>query len=119
MNTFVEFPADRKAIIVHIKGLLTNPEKLRRERDENHHRIKKLFLRDYVVYAAIRGADFRKACHEEGHKAARDHMQVVLRWIDENERAPSAYYQRELSRFVPEGVAYDELKACLELAISK
>ena len=119
-TTFIEFTAARKAMIAHTKGLLTDPKNLKREVvNEYGYRPKKLTLRDFVVYAALRGSDYRKASHPAGYDNAKDELKTVLAKITNYtpENQPASV-KKDLARFVPEGMPLDELKASLEQALA-
>jgi hypothetical protein len=119
-TTFIEFTDARKAMIAHTKGLLTNPANLKREVvNEYGYRPKKLTLRDFVVYAALRGSDYRKASHPAGYDNAKNELKTVLAKITNYtpEKQPASV-KKDLARFVPEGMPLDELKASLEQALA-
>lgn len=76
MNAFVEFSTTRKALIAHIKALITNPENMRPPRNEYGYRPRKIVFADYVLYAVVRGADWKKTSHLvlEGAPNAREKL---------------------------------------------
>lgn len=77
MTTYTPFSATRKAMIAHLKSRLTDRENIKLERNEYGNRIRKLFFQDYVIYAALRGADVRKTSHmPDGDNA----IEELKRW---------------------------------------
>lgn len=75
MNIFTPFTQTRKALIADVKALLTDPENLRIPRNEYGNKLPRLFFKDYVVYAVLRGADWKKTSHMEDGANAREVLQ--------------------------------------------
>lgn len=86
MNAYVEFSNTRKNLIASIKAIITNPENMRPPRNEYGYRAKKIFFRDYVLYAVARGADWRKTSHlvADGSPNAREQLVELHDEISQN-----------------------------------
>ncbi|MHD0644729.1 hypothetical protein ACYPKM_03785 [Pseudomonas aeruginosa] len=78
MTNYVPFNAARKNLVKGYKAFLTNPENLKRPMNSYGNRRKMLQLSDYAVYAAIRGADYRKTNWNVGGKVAFAHLEAEL-----------------------------------------
>lgn len=119
MTDFVQFTPARKA---QIKYLRTRLMTVKPERDLKYGtKYKRLFLTDFVVYAALRGADFRKGDHTGGHEAIAA-MQQVIRHIVYWGTSTSSFGVQFRDRFLPAGQTIDDLmdlKTILEESLAK
>jgi hypothetical protein len=80
MNAYVPFDTNRKALIADLKAMLTHPE-MKPFKDKVYGtKYPRLFLKDYAVYAALRGADYRKTSHlrDQGAPNAKEALESVL-----------------------------------------
>lgn len=86
MTTYVEFSSTRKNLIASIKAIITDSENMRPPRDEYGYRAPKIFFRDYVLYAAVRGADWKKTSHLylEGAPNAREELETLYKALVDN-----------------------------------
>lgn len=64
------FSEARRAMIAALKAFITDKGNMRPPRDQYGYRRKIIKFADYVVYAALRGADIRKTSHMEGGENA-------------------------------------------------
>ena len=121
-DTFVEFSAARKSLIAHGKERLTNRDNLRREANEYGNRAKKLFLRDYAVYASVRGADYRKASHMEDGANAKVELQglhgSLANFLVKNEDFASKPVPVQFARFAPDSASLVELEECRKASLA-
>ncbi len=119
MTDFVQFTPARKA---QIKYLRTRLMTVKPERDLKYGtKYKRLFLTDFVVYAALRGADFRKGDHTGGREAIAA-MQQVIRHIVYWGTSTSSFGVQFRDRFLPAGQTIDDLmdlKTILEESLAK
>lgn len=119
MTDFVQFTPARKA---QIKYLRTRLMTVKPERDLKYGtKYKRLFLTDFVVYAALRGADFRKGDHTGGREAITA-MQQVIRHIVYWGTSTSSFGVQFRDRFLPAGQTIDDLmdlKTILEESLAK
>ena len=74
-ETVVPFSEARRAMIATLKAFITDKGNMRPPRDEYGYRRKIIKFSDYVVYAALRGADIRKTSHMEGGENAIEALQ--------------------------------------------
>lgn len=121
METYVPFTATRKAMIATTKGLLTNPDNLKLTRNSYGNRIKHLFFEDYLVYAVLRGTDFRKASHPDGYDKAVIELKGVANTIGNYLKDQSGYNSKSATRYLPAEEpkeAAEELKALIEAAVA-
>jgi hypothetical protein len=121
MNTFVPFTAARKNMIITTKAMLTDPKNLKIDRNHYGNRIPHLFFQDYLVYAVMRGADFKKASHEDSLDMAKQHLKWVVDSLDSYLKDKTSYSARKAARYLPaeEGeIAAAELKALIEEALA-
>lgn len=121
-DTFILFTAARKQQIDHLRNRLMT------ERPYTHvhwgnsvSRIHPLGLTDYVVYAALRGADYRKGDHTGGKKAT-EALEGVIRaiayWGSSKAKTGSALHDK----YLPEGQTDEDffaLKDALEAELVK
>lgn len=80
MSAYVPFDTTRKSLIAQLKGMLTHPE-MKPFKDPTYGtKYPRLFLKDYAVYAALRGSDYRKTSHlrDEGAPNAKEALESVL-----------------------------------------
>lgn len=89
MNVFVPFTNARKAMIVSLKGILTDPKNMKFKRNMYGNKTNDLSFRDYVIYAALRGADYRKTSHMEDGENARSILEAMLRTINNHQKSPN------------------------------
>lgn len=120
MTDFVQFTPARKA---QIKYLRTRLMTVKPERDVKYGtKYKRLFLTDFVVYAALRGADFRKGDHDAGGRGAIAAMQQVIRHIEHWGTSTNSFGVQFRDRFLPAGQTIDDLmdlKTILEESLAK
>lgn len=119
MNTFIEFTNNRKSQIAHMRDRLTTIKPVVDEKYGTKY--KRLFLTDFAVYAALRGADFRKGDHTGGQEATKA-IRRVINDITYWGTSPSAIGVQLRKRFLPEGQTERDLmdvKAVLEEALEK
>ena len=113
MTNFIEFTKTRKEQIDHLRNRLMTEKP---DTDVYGTKHKALGLADYVVYAALRGADYRKGDHTGGKRA----HEAITRVIDNIVywgTSTSKFGQALRKKYVPEGQTTDqlmELKAALE-----
>ncbi|MBB4861244.1 hypothetical protein HNP46_000055 [Pseudomonas nitritireducens] len=88
-NEFVPFNEARKALVAAYKARLTDPENLKRPMLAHGVRPKKLSLRDYGVYAALRGADYRKTNISANGADALGHIENELQHLQAVSKALS------------------------------
>lgn len=77
MTTFTPFTQARKTLIADVKALLTDPENLCIPRNQYGNKLPRLFFKDYVVYAVLRGADWKKTSHMEDGGNAREVLESL------------------------------------------
>ena len=122
MNAYVEFTTTRKALIAHIKALITNPENMRPPRNEYGYRARKIFFADYVLYAVARGADWRKTSQlaAEGAPTAREALvalhDALAQHIAKGKDADSVPYR--WARYIGKDADQHELLALLKAALA-
>lgn len=122
MTTFIPFTAVRKQQIDHLRNrLMTLRPYTHVYYGDSVSRIHPLGLTDYVVYAALRGADYRKGDHTGG-KQATEALESVIRaityWGSSKARTGSALRDK----YLPEGQTDDDffaLKDALEAELAK
>lgn len=105
MTNFIEFTKTRKEQINHLRTRLMTEKP---DTDVYGTKHKALGLTDYVVYAALRGADYRKGDHTGGKKA----NEAITRVINN-----IGCWESLRKKYVPEGQTTEqlmELKAALE-----
>lgn len=120
MNAFIPFTAARKAMIISTKAMITDPKNLKLDRNFYGNRIPHLFFQDYLVYAVMRGADFKKASHEDSLDRAKDLLKSASNSIDSYLKDKTGYYSHTAARYLPaeDGeAAAEELKALIEAAL--
>ena len=80
MNAYVPFDTTRKSLIAQLKGMLTHPEMKPFKDPKYGTKYPRLFLKDYAVYAVLRGADYRKTSHlcDQGAPNAKEALEFVL-----------------------------------------
>ena len=118
MNEFVPFTAARKAMIINTKAMLTDPKNLKIDRNSYGNRIPHLFFQDYLVYAVIRGADFKKASTADSLDRANALLKNVCNSLDSFEKDKTSYFARTAARYLtPEGADPVELKSLIEAAL--
>ncbi len=124
MTTYIEFSANRKAQIAHVRNRLMT---VKPHRDEAYGtKYKRLFLADFAVYAALRGADYRKADHTGGKEATvalRRVINDIVYWGTSTSSFGKQLHTRQLrARFMPEDQTDRDLmdiKTILEEALEK
>ncbi|MDU8350331.1 hypothetical protein RYA05_00295 [Pseudomonas syringae pv. actinidiae] len=119
MNAFVPFTATRKATIQHVKARLVDPKNRPTKDPKYGTKYPALFLKDYAVYAALRGADFRKTSHMEDGANAKAAIQGVIDEISGIAEARRSYVEGEartkdkdsvVTRFLHEGGTFEDLQ---------
>lgn len=121
MNTFVAFTPARKNMIIATKAMLTDPKNLKIDRNLYGNRIPHLFFQDYLVYAVMRGADFKKASHEDSLDMAKQHLKWVVDSLDNYLKDKTSYFAKKASRYLPEEegeIAAAELKGLIDEALA-
>jgi hypothetical protein len=113
MTTFITFTETRKQQIDHLRARLMT------ERPYTHvywgdsvRRMHPLGLAEYVVYAALRGADYRKGDHTGGSEATIALKSVIHQlngWLGDKHVGKST-----LIKWLPEGHGDAELKEMVE-----
>ena len=96
MNAYVPFDTTRKSLIAQLKGMLTHPE-MKPFKDPTYGtKYSRLFLKDYAVYAALRGADYRKTSHlrDQGAPNAKEALEFVLNDLRASLKNPADLYKR-------------------------
>ncbi len=96
MNAYVPFTTTRKALIADLKAMLTHPD-MKPVKDKVYGtKYPRLFLKDYAVYAALRGADYRKTSHlrDQGAPNAKEALESVLNDLRASLKAPADLYKR-------------------------
>lgn len=114
MTTFITFTAARKQQIDHLR------DRLMTERPYTHvywgtsvTRIHPLGLTDYVVYAALRGADYRKGDHTGGAKAT-DALKSIIRTLTSWLTSDNHVGKSALAKWLPESHTDVELKEMVD-----
>jgi hypothetical protein len=114
-ETFAPFSEKRKAMIKHLKAFLKSPEN-RPYKNTYGTKFQVLFLEDYAVYAALRGADFKKVSHMEEGENAREAIETVIKRIEGiTEKSAERIKSRDLPissvviRYLPEGSTFEDL----------
>ena len=119
MTEFVKFSTARKQQIAHVRNLLLTVKPVRDEKYGTQY--KRLFLTDFAVYAALRGADYRKG-DQSGGKEATAALQQTIRNIVYWGTSTSAFGVQFRDRFLPAGQTIDDLmdlKTVLEESLAK
>jgi hypothetical protein len=124
MNTFVPFTTARKNMIIKTKAMLKDPKNLKIDRNFYGNRIPHLYFQDYLVYAVMRGADFKKASHEDSLdrakallKSATNSLETHLKFLKKDK---TGYFSETAARYLPEEggeAAAEELKVLIEAAL--
>lgn len=122
--TFKPFTTTRKAMIQHVKARLVDPKNRPTKHPVYGTKFPALFLEDYAVYAALRGADYRKTSHMEDGGNAKEAIEFVIRKLS-NIKEPQNDLVSEgkhygINKYLPEGSTYGqaaELKEILEQAL--
>lgn len=121
-TTFITFTVTRKQQIDHARNrLMTLRPYTHVLYGDSVQRRHPLELTDYVVYAALRGADYRKGDHTGGANATKA-LQEVIRQITYWGTSPAATGVSLRARWMPEGHAEKELfelKDALEAELAK
>ena len=122
MTTFITFTETRKQQIDHLRNrLMTERPVTLKYYGDSVRRVHPLGLIDYVVYAALRGADYRKGDHTGGANATKA-LQEVIRQIVYWGTSPAATGVALRARWLPEGHVEKELfelKDALEAELAK
>ena len=119
MTEFVKFSTARKQQIAHVRNLLLTVKPVRDEKYGTKY--KRLFLTDFAVYAALRGADYRKG-DQSGGKEATAALQQTIRNIVYWGTFASSFGVQFCDRFLPAGQTIDDLmdlKTILEESLAK
>lgn len=125
MNTFVAFTVARKQQIDHMRNRVMTERPTRNVwtwRGQEFVSINRpLSIADYAVYAALRGADYRKGDHTGGKVATaalRGVISQITYWI----ASPSKTGEDLRTKWMPEGQTADDMitmKDVLEAEIAK
>lgn len=117
--TFTPYSATRKAMIQHVRARLINPENRPTKHPVYGNKNQVLFLHDYAVYAALRGADIRKTSHmPEGENAKEAIKQVLNRLSYLNESHAEKISKGAISStgdYLPEGATYEDVVELREI----
>lgn len=107
MNAYVPFDTTRKSLIAQLKGMLTHPEMKPFKDPKYGTKYPRLFLKDYAVYAVLRGADYRKTSHlcDQGAPNAKEALESVLADLRRSLKSPEAlakstYMHSTVKRYV-------------------
>lgn len=118
MTTYIEFSTNRKAQIAHIRNRLMT---VKPRRDTYGTKYKQLFLADFAVYAALRGADYRKADHTGGQEAT-NALRRMISDIVYCGTSNSSFSKQLRARLMPKDQTEQDLmdiKTILEEALEK
>lgn len=122
--TFKPFTTTRKAMIQHMKARLVDPKNRPTKHPVYGTKFPALFLEDYAVYAALRGADYRKTSHMEDGGNAKEAIERAVRALsglkESHSESLSQGKHSYLNKFLPEGSTFEqavELKEILEQAL--
>lgn len=125
IETFTPFTATRKAMIQHVKARLVNPENRPTKHPKYGNKNQVLFLNDYAVYAALRGANFRKTSHMVDGANAKEAIEGTIQYLASITEAKSEQIAKGqysvVNKFIPTGASFadvQELKSILEQALS-
>jgi hypothetical protein len=80
MTTFIPFTETRKKQIDHLRLRLINERPYIAGSGIYISKVRPLGLTEYTVYAALRGADYRKGDHTGGKEATQALLQVIKSW---------------------------------------
>lgn len=119
MTEFVKFSTARKQQIAHVRNLLMTVKPVRDEKYGTKY--KRLFLTDFAVYAALRGADYRKG-DQSGGREATAAIQRTIRTIVYWGTSTSSFAVEFRDRYLPAGQTIDDLmdlKTVLEESLAK
>lgn len=119
MTEFVKFSTARKQQIAHVRNLLLTVKPVRDEKYGTKY--KRLFLTDFAVYAALRGADYRKGDQSGGKEATAALYQTIHNIVYWG-TSTSAFGVQFRDRFLPAGQTIDDLmdlKTVLEESLAK
>jgi hypothetical protein len=107
-------------MIIKTKAMLTDPKNLKIDRNMYGNRIPHLFFKDYLVYAIMRGADFKKASHPDSLDTAKSLLKDVCGSLDNYAKDKNGYFSRNAARYMPEeGADPEELKNLIMAALEK
>ena len=114
MTTFIAFTETRKQLIDHLRNrLMTERPYIKVWYGDCVSRIQPLGLIDYVVYAALRGADYRKGDHTGGEQATAALKSIIRTfnsWLSSDDHVGNS----ALAKWLPEGHTDVELKEMVE-----
>lgn len=114
MTTFITFTAARKQQIDHLRDrLMTERPYTKVYYGDCVQRINPLGLTDYVVYAALRGADYRKGDHTGGANATVA-LKGIIRTFNSWLSSDNHVGKSALSKWLPEGHTDVELKEMVD-----
>lgn len=121
-TTFIEFTKARKEQIDHMRTRLMTERPYKTVYATIYiTRHNPLSLVDYAVYAALRGADYRKGDHTGGRIATavlKDLIRSVTYWGT----SPASTGSALRAKYIPEGQTVDDImafKAVLESEVAK
>jgi hypothetical protein len=110
-------------MIKHVKAFLTSVDN-RPHKNKHGTKFQALFLEDYAVYAALRGADFKKVSHMEDGANAREAIESAISKIDSySEKSAERIKTRQLQitsvviRVMPEGSVLEDLAELKEILV--
>lgn len=114
-EVFTPFSAKRKAMISHLKSFLKDPEN-RPYKNVYGTKFQVLYLQDYAVYAALRGADYKKVSHMDDGSNARGAIETVISIIGAiSEKSAPRIEARDFPkssvviRYLPVGSTFEDL----------
>lgn len=114
MTTFIAFTETRKQQIDHLRNrLMTERPVTLKYYGGSVRRVHPLGLIDYVVYAALRGADYRKGDHTGGANATAA-LKGIIRTLNSWLTSDNHVGKSALSKWLPEGHTDVELKEMVE-----
>lgn len=118
MTTFTTFTTAHKQQIAYARARINTERPTMNEYGTVQHA---LGLRDFVIYAALRGADYRKGDHTGGVEATAV-LRQVIRDIVYWGTSTGRYGELVRSKLIPNGHGTDELmelKQVLEFQLEK
>lgn len=118
MTTFAPFTQTRKALIADLKAMLTDPENLRIPRNEYGNKLPRLFFKDYVVYAVLRGADWKKTSHLEDGANALEILQGLQRSLKAALAKQEVKVPHDWARYVKDASVLAEVEQLLATALA-
>lgn len=113
MTHYVPFTATRKALIIDLKKLVTSPV-----RNAEGVRISHLCFADYVIYAVLRGADWKKTSHLEDGANARKVLEILHFLLTNALKQATTKVPYAWTRYTKEAADLPELESLLAEALA-